>query len=157
MGADLYINSIQGEAEARYKTMFEEAVRLRNTAATKEESDRHQVEVSKYYDLMFPEDGYFRDSYNATCLLWQLDMSWWKNPYINKSGKITPRQAAKFSKALRYADLPDPAMLKLDGETIDDGENSREGWYRYFSEKKEALIKFLTVAIDLGEDIIASV
>ena len=40
-----------------------------------QEAEAAQAEVAKYFDLMYSE-GYFRDSYNVTNVLWRLGLTW---------------------------------------------------------------------------------
>lgn len=116
-----------------------------------------QERVSKYFNKMY-EVGYFRDSYNGTCLLWRLGMSWWKCPYI-KNDKISPEDAKNFLAEVQSKKI-DPITieeLKKNHCSVDDGENSVDSWNKYFLKKKEEFCAFLQEAIDKGFSIRASV
>jgi hypothetical protein len=74
MGADLYIENIHYPLMRKYEPLFESAVRRRDSSPPKsKEAEAAQRDVTKYYDLMYSE-GYFRDSYNATSVLWRLGL-----------------------------------------------------------------------------------
>ena len=43
--------------------------------------------------------GYFRDSYNSSCLLSLFDLSWWRdvaNVLTDEQGRMSPRNARRF-------------------------------------------------------------
>jgi hypothetical protein len=76
MGADLYIRAIHDPIVEKYQPLFDKAVRRRDALPSdSNEQEVAQQEVEKYYDLMYSE-GYFRDSYNSTNVLWTLGLSW---------------------------------------------------------------------------------
>ncbi len=89
MGADLYIDSIVNKAKAEHQPKFDDAVAKRDakltelagtprTPETKAEVDALQKVVNEHYHAMYPDNGYFRDSYNHSSLFWQIDFSWWE-------------------------------------------------------------------------------
>lgn len=76
MGADLYIEKIHQPLLEKYQPLFDEAVRQRDALPRdSKEAKAAQRKVTRYYDLMY-SDGYFRDSYNVTSVLWRLGLSW---------------------------------------------------------------------------------
>jgi len=89
------------------------------------------------------EKGYFRDSYNNSNLLWKFDLSYWKNPYISKTGKLSPTNAKRLLKAMKKKkDIFDKNMSKEDKESIS-----------YFKDKYKKFKAFLNLAIKLKESI----
>ena len=112
--------------------------------------------VHQHYDAMYSE-GYFRDSYNATSVLWAYNLSWWGDvtPMLNKRGNLTPARAKEFLALLEMAKLKPVTKksLKANHATVDDGENSPAQWKKYFREKRESLIAFLKLAIKLRTSI----
>ncbi len=98
MGADLYIEKINKPIQEKYEPPFEAAVRRRDSLPRgSKEAEAAQAEVTKYYDLMFSE-GYFRDSYNVTCLLNWLGLSWWQDviPLCTRARKLRQDKLRKF-------------------------------------------------------------
>jgi hypothetical protein len=61
----------------RWSKEFDEAVARRDglpeDSAARNEA---QEDVERLYEKMY-EEGYFRDSYNASSVLWPLGLSWW--------------------------------------------------------------------------------
>lgn len=111
MGADLYIQSISDKAREKYSPMFDAAVKRRNDAQKAGNSKRAeaiQKEVEMYHDKMYPEEGYFRDSYNGTSLFRLLDQSWWQDlgPMLNKKGELSPTKAKKLLEQMRANPVP---------------------------------------------------
>ena len=158
MGADLYINSIYKRAYKKYEPRFDYWCRKRDEyskAGDKENAERAQKKVDEFYDKMHSHDGYYRDSYNATNLLWQLGLSYWNGigEYLDQDGNMQPEQIKIFLAQVLEREVPAPEDLKLDGATIDDGENSREKWHEFFVEKRKRLIAFLGNALDRNEPI----
>jgi hypothetical protein len=158
MGADMYIHSIQKLAEKKYKKQFTYWVRKRDEYSRnydKANADKAQEKVTQAYDKMYPDEGYFRDSYNATNLLWQLELSYWNgiDGYLDKKGYMQPDKIKEFLNQVVARELPEPEALELGDATIDDGENSRENWHKFFVEKRIHLIAFLGTALDRNEPI----
>jgi hypothetical protein len=160
MGADLYIEKIRKPILKKYEPLFEEAVRRRDSLPRgSKEADAAQGEVTKYFDLMFSE-GYFRDSYNVTCLLNWLGLSWWQDviPLCTKKRRLRADKLRKFREMVANAKL-EPVTRELveqRGGTVDDGENSLAEWHRYFVEKHAELVVFLDRAIQLKTDVTCS-
>lgn len=155
MGADLYINSLYDKNRKKYEKKFNDACRKRDEAKTEKEKEKCQKQVSKYYDAMFSE-GYFRDSYNATSVLWALDMSWWGNKYIDENGVMSAGAALDFLKDVKAAKLKLPTLEQLK-ENYADVSNGVRPWHTYYRRKKKDLIEFLKKAVELQEDIHCSV
>jgi hypothetical protein len=152
MGADLYIESIFDKNKEKYEPLFQAAVQKRDAFPGRSEAaEETQSDVEKYYNLMYSE-GYFRDSYNDSSLLWTLGLSWWvdvSNKYIDDEGYISVESARKLIsliEPLPFMKFPEP----VDGESEDD-------LRKYFTEKKEKFLTFLRTAVKLNEKIYASV
>jgi hypothetical protein len=163
MGADLYINKLSQPCQKKWKPVFDKAVEKRNEAkakGNKEAEESFQKQVSEAYDKMYSE-GYFRDSYNASSVLATLGLSWWADvaPLQNKQGNITGKNLLKFLKMVEEAkqELPTKEGLKGSHAQVDEeGENSVEGWHKYYTEKRIRLIEFIKQAIKLKSPIQAS-
>ncbi len=160
MGADLYIEKINKPIQEKYEPPFEAAVRRRDSLPRgSKEAEAAQAEVTKYYDLMFSE-GYFRDSYNVTCLLNWLGLSWWQDviPLCTRARKLRQDKLRKFRDMVANATLEPVTREKIEarGGTVDEGENSLEEWHRYFMEKHAELVVFLDQAIDLNTHVTCS-
>ncbi|MBI3852720.1 MAG: hypothetical protein HY298_20900 [Verrucomicrobia bacterium] len=160
MGADLYIEKIRKPILEKYEPLFEEAVRRRDRLPRdSKEATVAQEEVVKYYDLMLTE-GYFRDSYNVTCLLNWLRLSWWQDviPLCTKERKLRADQLRKFRELVARAKLEPITKEKIEarGGTVDDRENSLDEWHLYFMEKHAELVVFLDQAIKLNTHVTCS-
>ncbi|MHA2022796.1 MAG: hypothetical protein ACTSWQ_03955 [Candidatus Thorarchaeota archaeon] len=151
MGADLYIKKSTKKANEKYHPLFDKAVEKRNAAKTDKQNEKWQKKVTEYYNAMYPDEGYFRDSYNATSVLWTLGLSWWEDvaKILNSKGNLSRKNLSLFIHMVENAKqtLPTKADLLAEHCTIeDDGENSVEGWHKYYKDKREALLKFLKSA-----------
>jgi hypothetical protein len=113
----------------------------------------------KYYDLMFME-GYFRDSYNVTCLLNWLGLSWWHDviPLCTDRRILQAEKLRQFRNMVARAKLEPVTRKKIvaRGGTVDQGENSLDEWHRYFMEKHAELVVFLDQALDLNTHVTCS-
>jgi len=148
MGADLYINSVQKKLEKKYNPLFEKWVAKRKEAKDEVEEKKCQEKVTEYYNKMFA-DGYYRDSYNSSNLLWQygLDYWGWFSKLLNKDGELEPMKA------------------KIILMTLDDGINDFEenlsklskDNQKYFAKKDKEFRKFLQTAIEMDEPIYCSI
>lgn len=158
MGADMYIQSLHKKCYDEWHKEFEFRVSLRDAETDAIRKEQLQESVERAYDKMYAE-GYFRDSYNSTNLLWQIGLSWWEdiNKLVNKQGFISLRNIRKFKQMIETRPIPEFEMWKSTFDTqyitIDDKDNRLEDWYEYFKEKRENLLKFLQQALDLKEKI----
>jgi hypothetical protein len=158
MGADLYIEKIHHPLMQKYEPLFEAAVRRRDSFPSQsKEAEAAQREVTKYYDLMYSE-GYFRDSYNATSVLWRLGLSWWEDvtPLCTKKRKLRHDKLRKFRDMVANANLELPSKEEIEnhsGKVDEEGENSLAEWHKYFIEKQNELLAFLDKAIELKSPI----
>lgn len=162
MGADLYIKSITDKAKAEYQPYFDKAVKVRDSLPKDTEaSETAQELVTYFYDRMYPDEGYFRDSYNATSLLATLGLSWWQDvgKMLNSKGNLKGHKLAQFRDMVAEAsqNLPDKDTLAKNGAKLDEGDNSVDAWHKYFQEKRQRLLNFLDHAIDLKEPVYCSI
>lgn len=165
MGADLYIRSISDAAEKKYEPLFNRAVVKRDKAmraGDKEAQAKYQKTVEKYYDKMYDHPGYFRDSYNTSCLFWVLGLSWWEmiEEYGDEDNLLQPNTIQCFLSAVRARDVPPPSQDDVLRERIGGQDISVEElheWRKYFEEKRVRLIDFFLLALKLNEPIYASV
>jgi hypothetical protein len=115
MGADLYIEDIHIPLLKRYEPLFEAAVRRRDQCQPgSQEAAAAQAEVIKYYDLMFSA-GYFRDSYNATSVLWRLGLSWWTHviPLCDEHRNPQGEALRTFREMVQAAELKLPTRSEM--------------------------------------------
>jgi hypothetical protein len=158
MGADLYIQQIHKPIMDKYQPLFHAAVRKRDALPKGSKAAAGaQEEVTKCYDLMYSE-GYFRDSYNCTSVLWTLDLSWWRDvtPLCDEQRDRKGENLKKFREMVATANqwVPSRRQLKKQHATVDnEGENSLEEWHKYYKEEREKLLAFLNQAIELNTSI----
>lgn len=165
MGADLYINSLNDAHNKIFSPIIDKAIKVREMFQRgSKESDAAQEVVKAICDLDFDlNEGYFRDSYNATGLASRLNLSWWDKgslgAFINKKGVISGKNLSGMLALLEASRLIPLTLetLKKSGAKVDDKENSVEEWNKFFEEKRLRLIKFVKRAIELKEPIRASV
>ena len=161
MGADLYIRSLSEPAKAKYQPLFDKAVKARDSLKDGDpRKDKAQEKVNKYYNLMYSE-GYYRDSYNVTSVMWCMDLSWWQDvgKLLNKKSELSPTKAKKLLKMVWEREVK-PATaeeIKEKYGTVDDGENSPEKWLECWQRQRLELIAFLQEAIRLNEPIYCSI
>jgi len=153
MGADLYIKSISDASQRKYEPEWRKWINARDKAKTEEESKRCQQEAVKYFDLMYPEDGYFRDSYNASNLLWQFDLSWWRDigPMLDENGYLSMPKIRALRDTVAPKGVPNPP------KDVDKWDEDADTVYKYFVDKKERFLRFLDKAIELNEPIFCSI
>ena|SRR5579859_2672101 len=155
MGADLYIEKIHQPLAAKYEPLFSEAVRRRDSLPkNSKETEAAQREVTKYFDLMYSA-GYFRDSYNATSVLWRLGLSWWEDviPLCTQKHELKWDKLRKFRDMVANAELKLPTREEIEkhgGIVEDQGRDSLAEWHSYFTEKRANLLAFLDQAIELN-------
>ena len=158
MGADLYIEKIHRPLMQQYEPLFEAAVRRRDSLPRdSKDAQAAQRAVTKYYDLMYSE-GYFRDSYNATSVLWRLGLSWWQDvtPLCTINRKLRQDRLRKFRDMVASAKLELPSKEEIEqhnGKVDEQGENSLAEWHKYFVEQRAALLAFLDKAIELNSPV----
>ena len=121
--------------------------------------------ISTVYDR--DEDaGYYRDSYNATNILWKLGLSWWKLYEEYKLGDndstMTPEQAKDF---LGMVETRKPVLDKfleeeLSIEWLEANHcvaDDLNGWMELWTNKYDELVRFLNLSISEDSPIVWSV
>jgi hypothetical protein len=128
MGADLYIKN-------------------RNRSITTKSSTNKNSSKEKA-----PLNGYFRDSYNLSSVLWTLGLSWWQDviPLLDAKCELKGEKLRHFRNQVAQAIQRFPsaqdfekAKTKLDKT----GRYSLEGMHRYYARKREQLLRFLDFAL----------
>jgi hypothetical protein len=156
MGADLYITSISDKLIEKNRPLFEKFVQKRDKETNAKLKAKYQEEVHKYYNRMYAR-GYFRDSYNATCLFWTLNLSWWEDIPVDKNGFLQVEDCKKLLetvKARKITAVKEFAKhLEVHGAVVDNESNSPAIWRKYFTNKKRQLIRFLQTAINMNSPI----
>ena len=161
MGADLYIKSISDKVRAKYKPRFDKAVEMRERATKngdKVVEASSQALVEFYFNKLNGRQGYFRDSYNHSSLLWVLGLSWWGdiNKMLDKNRNLSVANTKKLLEMIKERKVPKTLVLNEEMVTIDDGENSLAEWRKSFVKRRVEFIKFLEKAIALREPIYCS-
>ena len=185
MGADLYIESINKKHREKYNPAFQAAVRARDvlTMGTSHgellyESivsspgyKEAQKKVDDTFNELMESDGYFRDSYNNSSLMWVLGLSWWRmrddgsELEFTEDGNLTPKGAKTLLEEVKKRPVPARPELRAFFERKNeegpwgiklDNDEDKE-WHKYFVEKHNKFCAFLERAIDLNEDIVFSV
>lgn len=179
MGADLYIRSVVDAAKEKYQSLFEKAVEKRDEymrlhpnaifdcgfgVSGGEQVDKKlqklQNEVDKFYKEMYPENGYFRDSYNGSSLFWRIGLSWWSDIKPNAKGCLSLTKLRKIKKIVEelWANRAPLTEDYLKGQfcKVDDSENNVEAWEKFFEDKYKRFIAFIDIALKMKEPIEAS-
>jgi hypothetical protein len=94
-------------------------------------------------------DGYFRDSYNEGCVMWQLGLSWWRDvtPMLNEKRVLTQSKIRELLAMVESCRIPDEPK----------GTDGREmGRREYFVQSRQGLIDYLKEALLESRDIEAS-
>ena len=181
MGADLYIHSLSEKCRQVWEPYFNTACETRNGNESTENFERdtkvllsetkdkdlealyHEAgaaDFQRYVELAYDkmhEQGYFRDSYNNSNLLWRLGLDYWGyvGSLLDDERNMQPEQVRAFREAVAAAHLAPIAsdaecdQLHLSGTAAE--------WNQYFAEKKERLLAFLDQAITLNEPIDCSI
>jgi len=105
------------------------------------------------------EKGYFRDSYNATSLMWRYEFSWWEglpvdgHKAMDEEGNISPVECSRLAEWFRENPVPElvPGELSYaeDSETVE----GCAGWDKFFEKKRQNWIKILDQAVELDESL----
>lgn len=145
MGADLYITSIHDKVEKRYKPKFQAYAAKRDAATNTPGRKHYQRKVEEYYGKLYGE-GYFRDSYNVSNLLWRLGLDYWGwfQSYLDDKAYLSPDKAEDVLREVESRK-----------HMLDWIENPQEA--EYFREKYEDFCAFLRTAIELDESVYCSI
>jgi len=148
MGADLYISTLYEKQRAEWQPQFEAAARWRDSLkAGSKEYRKAQARVEKCYEKMF-EQGYFRDPYNDSDLLWKFGLSWWQDvvPMLDKKGRLAVEQAQNLLERLEEREgVFEAKLAQLPAKE-----------QQYFRHRYTSLQNFLNQAIELDAPIEAS-
>ena len=144
MGADLYISSEIKPLHEKLNPLFEDAVRERDAIEDKD-SREHELaseKVNGIYNELYPPTCYFRDNYNSSSVMWALDLSWWTDviPMLDDEGNLSSEKAKEL-------------VSMIEDRTINLRSDQEEIGEEYFSERKEALLKFLQQSVSRGEPV----
>lgn len=162
MGADLYIRSISDAAKQKHEGEWAKVIAARDALERgSPEAEAAQDKVDEVWAKMYPEDGYFRDSYNSTSVLWTLGLSWWKDvgEMLDKNGFLSGANLKKFRQLVAEAAQVMPSTVQeLKAKHCDaDGADSVKEWHEYWIEKRKKLLAFLDKAIEMNEPIYCSI
>lgn len=190
MGADIYLKSVSDAAREQWTPRFNAACAARDVYVAKvgqpTASDRTykklQEAVGEAYEAMYPDDGYYRDSYNASSLFSLLGLSWWQaadvnggssdspvGRLINKDREMSVRSMTRLKKYLEEVDFEarfktwvaakrkPPKDRSWDKIDFNEDGNGVEEWHKMFSEKRTNLIALLDKAIARKERLHCSV
>ncbi len=129
---------------------------------------------------LFPENGYFRDPYNDTSVLWVATSAFWPaiadqitEPLDKQNQSDSSWLASEITAQIPLADiralvdlltdsdlrLPSQEHLARWGHAIrveETGPYSLSAWYGYFEQRRQTLLAFLTEAITREEPILCS-
>ncbi|MDA1193236.1 MAG: hypothetical protein O3A46_16290 [Candidatus Poribacteria bacterium] len=107
-----------------------------------------EKEAERCYVEMY-EQGYFRDSYNPSSVLWQFGLSWWEQiaELLDEEHRLTP------DKAKRLLDMLKEHEPRFQANLSDLRKQERE----YFQWKYAAFQAFLNEAIRRKESIDCSI
>jgi hypothetical protein len=162
MGADIYLESVTEKARAKYEPLFKRAVARRDHAKGEEAQRKAQKSVMRYYGLMSPADGYYRDSYNPSAFLWLIGLSWWSD--------VTPMLEEGYlpiAKAQELLDMIERRPVTLERVTAHLralNENDKVGgingkpadWLKRWQQDKQDLCTLLRKSIELNEPLLCS-
>lgn len=152
MGADIYLKKVYDANHDLYYPKFTAEAELRDQARARgdlEAAEKHQVEVSRLYDLLQAR-GYFRDSYNDSSLIWLLDMSWWGSfeQWFDEEGDLPPENMPEVIALIdkQFTTVFAGNFAAKFGEHPD-----RDRWLEYFKGKYERFTALVREAIELNE------
>jgi hypothetical protein len=130
--------------QKKYGPKFEEFCRKRDTT-TNGRKEYYQEKVDEYFGRMYSE-GYYRDSYNDSNLLWRLGLDYgeWFGSFLDSERLLHPEKAEVI--------LQEAENRRHLLEEIED-----TGDREYFEEKFEQFSELLRTAIRTGEPIQCSI
>ena len=121
----------------------------------------------RIYDKMFSVDnGYFRESYNSSNLLWVLGLNYWNwlCGFVDGKGYLHPEHARLILNKIESRPVTEARVRRhIKDQKIKLGDNGKppdeefKKWLDYFVEKRERLIRFLKMAIDADSRILCSI
>lgn len=179
MGADLYVDNVFKE-DPRVSVIGKKLDEIRNTLRDLPEDspedlvkrlERREKALCDAYgrilDKMFCVDnGYFRDSYNSSNLLWVLGLNYWAwlGGFVDGKGFLHPQHARIILQKIESKPVTETRVRRhIKAQKIKLGDNGKppdeefKEWLDYFVEKRERLIRFLKMAIDADSLILCSI
>lgn len=168
MGADLYIKHLFDKRYKEFSPLFDAAVEKRdeaesemdcmsvwnkNFAKLQQTYDENARLTNHYYEMIYCPPHYFRDSYNCSCSLWTLGLSWWRDisGVISIDGIITPERGKTFLVLIEECEvlqdmIADSLYVKYDNEYKDWNWDYND-WLTYHKNSIAELKDFLGLAI----------
>jgi hypothetical protein len=160
MGADIYLNSIADRARNMYKPLFDDAVKRRDLAKTEGMKAEWQAKVEKYFDAMHPEDGYFRDSYNASSVFQVMDLSWWElgDKLLDETAHLPVDKAKELLAMIEQRPISyERVTAHYEQHDLHESKQSIDEWFKYFVTKREKFMALLRKSIELNEPLLWSI
>ena len=160
MGADIYLSSIADRARHMYEPLFNDAVKRRNLAKTEGLKAEWQHKVEKYHDAMFPEEGYFRDSYNATSVFQVMDLSWWQlgDEMLDETAHLPVDKARELLALIEQRPISyETVTAHCEQNKLHESKQSIDEWFKYFVAKRERFMALLRKSIELNEPLLWSI
>jgi hypothetical protein len=159
MGADLYVEEIIDKTREEYSDKLESTVSEMRELEKKgeEDSERYKelkVKSNEYMNKMYPEDGYFRDSYNNSSLFWNMGLSWWKDVggLLDEDGNLTGDNLRKLIKIVKNSKV----TLPEDKEKMPIDISANE-YLKILEDRKNQLLDFLNNAMLKNYPILCSI
>jgi hypothetical protein len=160
LGADCYLESISNRARSMYEPLFDDAVKRRDLAKTEGMKAEWQHKVEKYHDAMFPEEGYFRDSYNASSVFQVMDLSWWElgDKLLDDTGHLPISEAHVLLDMIQNSPITYEAVTAhYEKNELHKSKQSIDEWFKYFTAKRERFMALLRKSIELNEPLLWSI
>lgn len=154
---DYIINVIEKFVEKHYNN------KTNTKRLSKKEAKNIHDESQKFLDFFSnkeEENGYFRDSYNDSSILWRLGLSWWQDVIgyggdnsglIDENGYIRDENLHIFYKMIEKSTLNLP-----NDEWFKNNDYPKDEYRKYWINKKQKLLNFIKRAIDNNQSIYAS-
>jgi hypothetical protein len=160
LGADISLPSIHDRARNMYQPLFDDAVKRRDLAKTEGMKAEWQHKVEKYHDAMYPEEGYFRDSYNASSVFQVMALSWWElgDKLLDETGHLPVDKAKELLELIEQRSISYEAVTEqYEQHKLHEGGESIDEWFKYFVEKRERFMALLRKSIELNEPLLWSI
>ena len=143
-----------------YKPLFDDALKRRELAKTEGMKAEWHAKVEKYFDAMHPEDGYFRDSYNATSVFQVMGLSWWElgDELLDESSHLPVDKAKVLLAMIEQRPISyETVTAHYEQHKLHESKQSIDEWYKYFTAKREQFMALLRRSIELNEPLLWSI
>jgi hypothetical protein len=160
MGADIYLSSISDRARNMYQPLFDDAVKRRDLAKTEGMKAEWQVKVEKYHDAMYPDEGYFRDSYNPSSVFQVMDLSWWElgDKLLDDTYHLPIDKAKELLELIELRPISyERVTAHYEQHDLHESKESIDEWFKYFVAKRERFMSLLRKSIELNEPLLWSI